>query len=63
MKEGKSQGGIVRRENTAKSQSKKKPSRAVKKGEWKCQDNLEQEAPRGGDGYVSAQGGCLQDTF
>ena len=34
MKEGKSQGGIVRRENTAKSQSKQKPSRAVKKEKW-----------------------------
>ena len=33
MKEGKSQGGIVTSENTAKSQSKQKPSRAVKKGE------------------------------
>ena len=33
MKEVKSQGGIVRSENTAKSQSKQKPSRAVKKGE------------------------------
>ena len=33
MKEGKSQAGIVRSENTAKSQSKQKPSRAVKKGE------------------------------
>ena len=34
MKEGKSQGVIVRRENTAKSQSKQKPSRAVKKEKW-----------------------------
>ena len=33
MKEVKSQGGIVRSENTAKSQSKQKPSRAAKKGE------------------------------
>ena len=55
----------MRRENTAKSQSKQNLNREAL-SRWvneNARTTLEQEASRGGDGYVSAQGGCLQDTL
>lgn len=63
MKEGKSQGGIVRGENTAKVKVTRNRAALSRRVNENVRTTLEQGAPRGGDGYVSAQGGCLKDTF
>lgn len=54
MKEGKSQGGIVRGENTAKVKVSRNRAALSRRVNENVRTTLEQGAPRGGDGYVSA---------
>ena len=57
MKEGKSQGGIVRREILLKVKVRRNRAALSRRVNENVRTTLEQGAPRGGDGYVSAPGG------